>query len=137
MVTGADVDVEPPAAGLLELELLLEPQPAIPAMSAAAARPATADTPKCLRNTIGPPVSAPSGSTAAPARPRGERAPRGTCLENRSDVSSLSTGGWAPEEDRHRIDIVRFASAFPLVSAIRRVTMCAAAWEVIRSVAAG
>src|SRR5215469_16314467 len=90
MVTGADVDVEPPAAGLLELELVLEPQPAIAAMSAAAARPATADTPKCLLNTIGPPVSAPSGSTAAPRAPR-ERAPRGTCLENRSDVSSLST----------------------------------------------
>src|SRR5215470_17710583 len=71
MVRGADVDVEPPAAGLLELELLLEPQPAIPAMSAAAARPATADTPKCLLNTIGPPVSAPSGSTAAPRTPAG------------------------------------------------------------------
>src|ERR1700732_137808 len=66
MVTGADLDVEA-LAGLLELE----PQPAIPAMRAAAARPAAADAPKRLRSTIGPPVSTSSGSTAVLApRPR-------------------------------------------------------------------
>src|ERR1700733_3273811 len=73
-------------AGLLEPELELEPHPAIPAMRAAAARPATAVTPKRLRSTIGPPVSDSSGHTAARDTPGGGH-PRGTCLENRSDVS--------------------------------------------------
>src|SRR6202050_3988481 len=64
-------------AGLLEPELALEPHPAIPAMRAAAARPATAVTPKRLRSTIGPPVSTSSGYTAAHTpRSRGIRAAR-------------------------------------------------------------
>src|SRR5260370_28193697 len=72
MVPGADLDVEA-LAGLMELE----PQPAIPARRAAAARPAAADAPKRLRSTIGPPVSTSSGSTAVPApRPRCVRVAR-------------------------------------------------------------
>src|SRR5580698_5870138 len=55
-------------AGLLEPELELEPHPATPVMRAAAARPATAVTPKRLRSTIGPPVSDSSG-TRLPATP--------------------------------------------------------------------
>src|ERR1700683_4751726 len=55
-------------AGLLDPELALEPHPAIPAMRAAAARPATAVTPKRLRSTIGPPVSTSSG-TRLPTTP--------------------------------------------------------------------
>src|ERR1700728_3800832 len=73
IVDDEDFDV---LAGL-EPELELEPHPAIPASSAAAARPATAVTPKRLRSTIGPPVSTSSGYTAARTpRSRGIRAAR-------------------------------------------------------------
>src|ERR1700735_57745 len=64
IVDDEDFDV---LAGL-EPELELEPHPAIPAMRAAAARLATAGTPKRLRSTIGPPVSASSG-TRLPTTP--------------------------------------------------------------------
>src|SRR3984885_6370997 len=65
IVDDEDFDV---LAGLPEPELELEPHPAIPAMRAAAARPATAVTPKRLRSPIGPPVSTSSG-TRLPTTP--------------------------------------------------------------------
>src|SRR5579872_127321 len=82
-----------------EPEPELEPQAAMPVTSAAAARPATADAPKRLRNTIGPPVCR-GGTPARTPRPSGQpltcaarlptrRARPGsdrTCQENRSDV---------------------------------------------------
>src|ERR1700733_215295 len=66
MGTGPEPAGELPAAPLPELEL--EPHPALPAMSTAAASPA-ADLPKRLRRPIGPPVSTSSGCTPAPSRP--------------------------------------------------------------------
>src|ERR1700729_4182476 len=95
---GAELDDEPVEP---EPELELEPQAAMPVTSAAAARPATADAPKRLRNTIGPPVCR-GGTPARTPRPSGQPLTRAWKIDPMSPVVNGRPGpGAGPSPKRY------------------------------------
>src|SRR5216683_8431054 len=116
ILTGPELDeLLPEPLELLELPELHA------ASSAATAIAAETDTPKRLRIAIGPPVSTPSGLRSAPSRPPVNRTPV-VCLENRSDVSGMSTPICTQGADRHRNDMWWLSSHWEPLSTQRRAS---------------